>query len=483
MGERQTARLKTGVTAPQDEFHRSDARFRAFVSGVGAGKTWAGCVEILRMPPGTTGVVIAPTYPMLYDATLMTFNEVCGPFMAKNGFSKQHKTAHLVNGTKVIFRSADDPEKLRGPNLSWAWMDEAAMMEPMTWEIMLGRLRRDPGRMWITTTPKGMSNWVYKIFVREADEDTFLVNCATSSNIFLPDYFIDSLSSRYSGAFKQQEFEGMFVNMGEHLAYQDYRASKNLADNLFKERYNPQAPLHLCCDFNVAIMSWPVVQVHQEQGVLRPELLDLTQAIPRGSAAKSTMSQPYVLTEVTNIGRISVRDQCSSFRKMFPAHNGPVVVYGDATGQNASAQTAFSNYDLMQEELGPHYDVSFMVPRSNPRPFNRIVTVNDLLRGTGYWLPLQIDREECPVLMSDLESVTMNDKGDDVDKIRDPHDDRYYMTHSSDGLGYWASMEVPIASTMATDILATARDLPGRQNLTNDYGYDDRPHGSGLIGV
>lgn len=466
------ATLRTGASDPQLRFHNSDHRFRGFVSGVGAGKTWAGAVEVLRQPAGTTGVVAAPTFRMLEDATIATFYEVAQQFVIPD--SRRQYQCELINGTKVLFRSADDPERMRGPNLGWFWLDEAAMMEPMVWEIMIGRLRRDPGRAWITTTPKGTVNWVYKIFVVERTEDTFLVQCRTDSNVFLPEFFIDSLNMRYTGAWKKQEFEGEFVNFGEHQAYHEYRSNLNLHrrrpvdpgdpnptdDSLFGNFYDPRKELAICCDFNVAIMSWPCVQVHALQ-------------------AAAHKMQPMVLTELTTIGRASVRQQCDLIRQRFPEHTGPLVFYGDASGQGGSSQTGLSHYDLIEEELSRQYDLRFMLPRKNPRPMNRIITVNDVLRGTGCWHPLLIDQQDCPIFIRDLESCIMNEKGDDVEKCKDPNDERYFMTHSTDGFGYWGSMEVPVAASIVASELDGARKVAHLERAMSD----PRPHSTGLRGV
>ena len=61
----------------QVNFWNDPAKFRAFVGGVGSGKTTAGAVELLRQPANRTGLIVAPTYPILRDATLRTFLELC----------------------------------------------------------------------------------------------------------------------------------------------------------------------------------------------------------------------------------------------------------------------------------------------------------------------------------------------------------------------------------------------------------------------
>lgn len=120
-----THRLRAIGSGPQETFWASDAKFRAFVGGVGSGKTMAGCTEVLRPEyHGTTGAVIAPTFPMLRDATLRTFLGICEQLAAQgykvlDDFKRGDMVAELAHGTTVLFRSADDPERLRGPNLGF----------------------------------------------------------------------------------------------------------------------------------------------------------------------------------------------------------------------------------------------------------------------------------------------------------------------------------------------------------------------------
>ena len=61
----------------QDDFFRCQDRFAAFVGGIGSGKTFVGCVwAMVKAQPGTLGLVIAPTYPMLRDVSWRTMLEI-----------------------------------------------------------------------------------------------------------------------------------------------------------------------------------------------------------------------------------------------------------------------------------------------------------------------------------------------------------------------------------------------------------------------
>ena len=193
---------------PQRRFWEAPARFRAFIGGVGSGKTYAGCVEVVRQPERTTGMIVAPTYPMLRDATLRTFMEMLRPLIAS--FNRSEMRVTLTNGTTVLFRSADDPDRLRGPNLGWFWLDEAALMTQEAWLIMIGRLREQPGRAWVTSTPRG-KNWLYDTFV-QADPNYRMIQSSTRDNPFLPSEFIKSLEAAYTSEWLRQEVDGDFVD-------------------------------------------------------------------------------------------------------------------------------------------------------------------------------------------------------------------------------------------------------------------------------
>lgn len=200
------------ATAPQRQFWRDGARFRLFVGGVGSGKTRAGCVEILRQPARSVGMVVAPTYPMLRDATLRTFLELAQRGGVLDVFSKTEMQATLVDGKRVLFRSGDDPDRLRGPNIGWFYLDEAAMMDDDIWPIMIGRLREQPGRAWATSTPRGF-NWLHEVFVK-GGADYSLTRSSTRDNTFLPEGFLRSLEQSYDTAWVAQEIEGEFLDLG-----------------------------------------------------------------------------------------------------------------------------------------------------------------------------------------------------------------------------------------------------------------------------
>ena len=408
-------KIQHAGTHPQMEFWQDPHRFRTFVGGVGSGKTRAGVVEVMRMPGGSRGTVVAPTYRMLQDATIHTFLEVTEDCGILKEYKKSDMTAVLENGTELLFRSCDEPDKLRGPNLGWFWLDEAAMMPALVWDLMIGRLRLGPGRGWATTTPRG-KNWLWKLFVRDRKDDYSLIQCSSKTNTFLPDYFIQALESQYTGLWKTQELEGGFVEFVDAAAYEEFSVAKNVQANCIERFYDPRLPIRLGCDFNHHLMAWPVIQVIEDQ--------------------------PVVLCEISQFKRASVPKMVRKFRSMFPNHPGGLRVFGDASGGHGSAVGA-TIYEIMATAFeGYQSDPEFYIPKKNPPVPDRIHSVNQMFNGTNAWKPVIVD-ESCEYFIEDCQRVQWAENGRGLLKIEDPADDRSLLTHALDGFGYWVMMDMP----------------------------------------
>jgi hypothetical protein len=355
---------------------------------------------------------------MLMDSTLDVIMGVFEKVGVVREFMKSEMRLYTKTGHDVLFRSADDPEKLRGPNLGWFYMDEAALMPEIVMDIMMGRLRLDPGRAWLTTTPRGM-NWVHRLFVEEKRPDYALVQCSTRSNIFLPKHFVQSLASKYKGSWKDQELEGQFVDWVKSPAYDAFRRPLHVKAGLMSE-YRERLPLKLACDFNARCMVWSVIQVNGRT--------------------------PRILMEISQIGRTSIPQMVKQFRLAFPNHVGGLQIFGDASGLNLAAQTGTSSYDVMLEAFrGYTSTIDLVVPKANPPVRSRVNSVNGLLTGVGEWEPLQID-ESCEMVIRDFSHVEWDESGTSLMKITATDDERSTLTHATDAIGYWSSIDSPVAS-------------------------------------
>jgi hypothetical protein len=206
----------------QKEFHESEARFKGFSGPIGSGKSQALCHEAIKLSylnPGRTGLIGAPTYPMLRDATQAALTEIL----------ERNRIPHEVNRaenflvfretrTRILFRAVEEFERLRGSNLAWFGLDELTYTSEEAWLRLEGRLR-DPKATrlcgFAVWTPKGY-DWVYERFVASRVEGYETVVARPFENRHLldriPDYY-ERLRNSYDARFYQQEALGQYTGV------------------------------------------------------------------------------------------------------------------------------------------------------------------------------------------------------------------------------------------------------------------------------
>lgn len=155
----------------QKEFHKSKARYRMLMAGRQSGKTLSGIMEALRQAqekPGSTGLIIAPTYNMLWDNIIKDMLSWINPTAIKE-WNQTRLDLKIKNGTEIRFRSGDNPDRFRGTRPDWIWADELRDMKPDVWDVIEPGMAVTNGIAWFSTTPNGR-DWTYKRFVVPALE-------------------------------------------------------------------------------------------------------------------------------------------------------------------------------------------------------------------------------------------------------------------------------------------------------------------------
>jgi hypothetical protein len=362
--------------------------------------------------PGRTGLIGAPTYPMLRDATVAALLEA----LAKNGIPHEVNRAenYLVMGetrSRILFRAVEEFERLRGSNLAWFGLDELTYTSEDAWLRLEGRLR-DPkaSRLcgFAVWTPKGY-DWVYERFVAERVEGYELVTAKAFENRHLlervPDYY-ERLKSSYDARFYQQEVLGEYLHLHAGRVYYGFERERNVSE----VNVDGKRALLWALDFNVDPMCSVVAQVGGE-GVA-------------------------VLDEIV-LSRATTQQACEEFQNRFPEHGGGLKVYADASGAHMQT-TGNSDLGVLKKffRSGEYGVVDFKVPRSNPAVRDRVQTVNAALKPAEGAGRLLIDGR-CKELIKDLEQVAYKENTQVIDKDRDPR-----RTHLSDALGYLVWQEL-----------------------------------------
>lgn len=277
----------------QAEFVHSPVRYTGFVGGVGSGKTFSGILKGLEWSnqphaPGRAaprGACLAIHYRELDDVVLPEFFEIVEGTGILKKYIKSKRKAILNNGAEIIFRSLDNPNWMRGLQLSWFFIDEARLVSRKAWDVLIGRLRQ-PGYKhggWIATTPNGY-DWVYDLFDPDGTDHIpgryEIYRSRTEDNKEnLPAEYIEDLYANYSDAegnltdFGKQELLGEFVGLTEGAVY---RWSQSLFQDL---NYRPDLPVYSAWDFGIGDPG--VLEFAQVEYVPRPVSKERTLWLPK----------------------------------------------------------------------------------------------------------------------------------------------------------------------------------------------------------
>jgi len=398
----------------QRTFHRSTARFKGFSGPIGSGKSQALCQEALKLSyinAGRMGLIGAPTYPMLRDATQSTLLEI----LDGNDIAHEHNKAEntlLIKETrsKILFRPVDEFERLRGTNLAWFGLDELTYTQEAAWLRLEGRLRDPKAKRlcgFAVWTPKGY-DWVYRKFFSDRVDGYEAILAKAGENRYLldrtPDFYT-RLARSYDESFYRQEVLGEYVNQSGGMVYTSFSRREHVRDVQVDQRL----PLLWALDFNVDPMSSVVAQVAGDRITVLDEIV---------------------------LRCASTNDACAEFLKRYPNHLAGVEVFGDSSGSTQQT-TGQSDYGMVREyfQVYSSMAVKYRVPRANPPVRERVGLVNAKLRSAAGDVRLVV-HERCRELIKDFEEVTYKADTTVVDKERDRR-----RTHLSDALGYLVCQE------------------------------------------
>lgn len=268
-------------------------RFRHLVAGRRGGKTLSAAWETLYylLHPAQFHMdahgkendrpllawVLTRDYPAGLPA-LMTFRECLRQAGLEPGIDyKEHKTNRwfeFPNGSFLAFKTADQPDSLRGAGLDWLWLDEAAFIPTQdAFDVVEPALGSHLGLVVCTTTPSG-KNWYYdKFWVDlEDDPDVGRVEYWSIDNPYFPKSEWDRFKRTYHPLMFKQEFCAAFDSMagkelsGEWLRYYDAHELPSRKDLDFYIGVDPAISLADDADrFSLAVIA---LTKNQEQAYL-----------------------------------------------------------------------------------------------------------------------------------------------------------------------------------------------------------------------
>jgi phage terminase large subunit-like protein len=190
---------------------RGDWAIWLIKAGRGWGKTRVGAEWVRSVAtPGARIALIGPTAADVRDVMIEGESgllSVCEPWNRPT-YEPSKRRVTWPNGAMATAYSAEEPDRLRGPQHTHAWCDEvAAWAHPEAWDMMLMGLRLgDRPRVVATTTPK----MVPLMRTIQASPGLVVTRGKTLDNAAnLAPSFLTGLMARYEGTrIGRQELEG-----------------------------------------------------------------------------------------------------------------------------------------------------------------------------------------------------------------------------------------------------------------------------------
>lgn len=409
-------------------------RFCLVRGGIGAGKSFCGAAFACTRAyydPSSRGLISANEYGQLETSTLVALAEFCEEFgvpLSPKGESPE-ETAKIIASrrlckifdTSVLVLSANkfggttkkSKQSGRGLQIRWFWGDEWLYSDDSAFETINGRLGRGNGIIkgqGLITSSLNRNNpynyaWDYFDDPQRDEERKRLyasINCLTSDNNSLdPDYY-KSLASSYTPELAAIELRGEYMSLTEGKVYRHFKRDRHCLYGKDSQdfSYDSNRELYISFDFNWNPACAVIVQPRDEEFFVIKEF-----------CLKN--SDTFELAEAVISWLVPLN------------HAHRIYIYGDATGNNKSANSKQTNWQIVHAAFRRnHVEFTRKYGASNPAVLERVLSVNNLLMADRMFFCADL----VPELIKDLEVVAW--KGDAIDKSDTSR------THLSDALGY-----------------------------------------------
>lgn len=396
----------------------------ALVAGYGSGKSQSIAVKMIHLASlnvGYTGVVVEPSFPMIEEPLLpLVFDalEVYGiPYSFKRS-PNPTLVMHFADGdSTVLFKSAEQMDKLRGINAAFVIIDEIDTLPQnkakQLWQILQGRVRLgNVLQICCASTPEGYA-FMYEHFGNippEKAHERRLIRARTYDNPFLPKSYIDNLLSSYPEQLITAYLNGEFVNLATGNVYYAFDRVLNNTDKTLADFNEPGRILHIGVDFNVNNTSATVT-------VVQDKII-------------------YVVDELSGI--FNTEALIKELRAKYPGRK--MRVYPDSSGDSEKTNASVTDIILLKNAgLNPHFHTK------NPPVRERVGSVNAKLKNGKGERTMFVNVNKCPNLVKGLEQQGFDAQGK-PDKTKG-------LDHQLDSLGYTVYYNFPITDKPVATII------------------------------
>ncbi|MCK1996807.1 PBSX family phage terminase large subunit [Psychrobacillus psychrodurans] len=242
-------------------------KFQFLVGGYGSSKSYHVALKIVLklLQEKRTALVVREVYDTHRDSTFSLLEEIIIDLGLDHKIRcvSSPMQIRFPNGSKIIFKGMDKPQKLKSiNNVSLIWLEECSEIKYEGFKELLGRLRHPTLKlhMILSTNPVGEDNWTFlhffkddvnKRFVLDDDElyrlrtiivgDTYYHHSTADDNLFLPESYIDQLEEmkEYDPDLHRIARKGRFGINGKRVLPQFEEWEHDLVMKAINDVYRP----------------------------------------------------------------------------------------------------------------------------------------------------------------------------------------------------------------------------------------------------
>lgn len=398
--------------------------FKAFVGGMGSGKTYGAVASSLllgSLNAPLPGVFVEPTFSIIKDAALPAFEDL----LDENAIPYSwHASDHVLSvgrgrsAFQIFMRSGDRPHRLIGFNAAWGMIDEPGQQKSEIFKRVVQRCRSPEAKfpqIGLSGTPEGL-NWFYRVCEAQPPTGMRLYRGRTADNPFLPPGYLENLFATLSNQEIAAYAEGRFVNLTSGSVYPSFDRHKH-----GRMCIGPlDGDILVGCDFNVAKMVWPIARRVGNELHVFDEVTGVNTNTYRQAEALENRLRDWFAKER--------REEFA--RGGFDMFKQTVKIYTDATGAARKTSASESDVAILQSR-----GFWVMPSESNPPIRDRVHTLERRFRErapiTGAPITY-VDVERCRELTHALEGQAygpdgLPEKKHGAEDLSGPNDALGYM--------------------------------------------------------
>lgn len=409
----------------QKEIAEDLSRFKVVVTGRRWGKSVLGREIALKTVKNTNNAlvwIVTPTREMAKDIHWDALKERVRQLNWRVKVNETNLSiTRIRNNSKIVLKTADNPDRLRGRGLDLVIPDEFGSMNQQVWaKILRPALTDKKGSAVFISTPNGKDVLfeLYKNAEKQADWKSW--HYTTMDSPFIDNSEIEQAKRELDKYSFAQEYLASF-DTGDNPPYYAFNTTLNAS----QYQLQTNLPLIIACDFNATEkpMSWVIGQRLTEYGQ------DVTHW---------TKCFSYTFTNTE-----TMCDIVAEYLKdlYFPA----ILFYGDYAGKQQKSNSSYSDWDIIESKFRNRKGFEKRLkPCKSIR--DSIASTNSRLCNTQGLRRQFVNVNECTALVKDWELCKWKDNSKELEE-KDA-----MRGHACRAVDYYNDYEYPVKGVSKTEV-------------------------------